>query len=125
MIKKIPFSRLVRECMSIYNHKSKAYKGADAKKILREYFNIVGKTILTGQEYKFPKTFGTMYVCKHKARQSDNVTAYSPVIGIDYDIVLKSPYLDRFDYEYKASETIRSNLNKQIRKGKDYIHYGN
>ena len=109
--------------MKIYTSKSNCYPAPIAARIIREYFKVVGSTILTGQEFKFPRRFGVIYVTKRKAKKNDKITEHTKQVGWDYDIIMKSPYLDRFDYEYKPAPTLRKALFRKLQKGKEYIQY--
>lgn len=121
----IKHSKIIKDCTKIYNKKSIGYAGPEAAKIIREYFRVVKKTVLLGQEYKFPGKKGTMYIVKRKAKKTDNIQAATPQLGYDYDILIESNYLNRFDFDFKAAKSFRKELQKLIKKGKDYIYYGN
>lgn len=109
------------------NTKSRNYKyaGDDAAKIISEYFKAAETAVLCGQEWKFPKGFGTLKIVCREAENSSKIKdfvyrkgkGYKRKIAYNfkrfnliYTFLLQSSFLEEQLYEFKASAAMRAKL---------------
>jgi len=100
-------------------------KGSLASKIISEYFKIVQIAILSGQEWDLPN-FGSIsiegevkdkpiipYHYRKKGYRIQYLFDFSR-IGEDYTIILKSDFMKKEHYDFKASKTTRGALRRLL-----------